>query len=109
MANIFSALSQLRSNAAPLASEIFEDIVKSKTVRIERIISQGHSSPAEGWYDQEENEWVMVVDGAGCILFEDGSEVRLNKGDYLTIPAHKKHKVSWTDANVLTVWLAVFY
>lgn len=107
--NIFSALPPFSADTARGASEIFEDILRSNTLRIERIISQGQSSPAVGWYDQDENEWVMVLEGAACILLEDGSERRLEKGDYLTLPAHTKHKVSWTDPDRLTVWLAVFY
>lgn len=101
--NIFDAL------PAEVSNEIFEDIVRTAHVRIERIISQGHSSPEVGWYDQDENEWVMVLEGAGSILFEDGRQVVLNKGDYLNIPAHCKHKVLWTDKERVTIWLAVFY
>ncbi|HRD67425.1 MAG TPA: cupin domain-containing protein [Candidatus Competibacter sp.] len=101
--NIFKSLPEDVSN------EVFEDIVRASNVRIERIISKGHSSPDVGWYDQDENEWVIVLDGTAAILFEDGREIILNKGDYVNIPEHTKHKVSWTDKNGLTVWLAVFY
>ena len=89
--------------------EIFEDLLQRDGVRIERIISKGQSSPEDGWYDQSENEWVIVLQGAGVICFEDGSEVRLEKGDFLNIERHKKHKVLWTDPDEVTVWLAVFY
>jgi cupin 2 domain-containing protein len=101
--NIFDAL------PADVSTEVFEDIVRTPHVRIERILSKGHSSPEVGWYDQDENEWVIVLDGSGSILFEDGREVVLNKGDYLNIPAHSRHKVLWTDKKGLTIWLAVFY
>ncbi len=33
--------------------EVFEQIVNSDKVKIERIISKGHHSPKSGWYDQE--------------------------------------------------------
>lgn len=92
-----------------LASEMFEEIVKTKAVRIERILSQGHSSPESGWYDQDENEWVIVVQGHGRLVFEKGGEIDLEAGDYLNIPAHSKHKVVWTEPDGVTVWLAVFY
>ncbi|MFC3153183.1 cupin domain-containing protein [Litoribrevibacter euphylliae] len=92
-----------------LSSEVFEDLIKHNDVRIERIISKGHSSPDQGWYDQEEHEWVMVLQGAGTLEFEDGSTQTLKAGDYLNIPAHTKHKVSWTDPDQITIWLAVFY
>jgi len=90
-------------------AEVFEDIVRSDHVRIERILSKGQASPASGWYDQDENEWVMVLQGRGILAFDDGSEVELHAGDYINIPAHKKHRVAWTDPDRATIWLVVFY
>lgn len=92
-----------------LVNESFQDILKSGHVRIERIVSRGHASPDSGWYDQEESEWVMVLQGSGKIVFEDGTELLLSQGDHVTIPAHLKHRVAWTDPDRVTVWLAVFY
>jgi cupin 2 domain-containing protein len=91
-----------------LKEELFEEILSSKNMRIERIVSKGHSSPKSGWYDQENNEWVMVLQGEAVIAFEN-EEVHLNAGDYLNIPAHTKHKVAWTLPEYETVWLAVHY
>ena len=92
-----------------VSEEVIEDILSSSNVRIERIVSSGHASPETGWFDQDENEWVIVLEGSGCILFEDGREVVLNKGDYINIPARSRHKVLWTDKTRKTIWLAVFY
>lgn len=92
-----------------LDAEVFEDIVKSPRVRIERILSQGQRSPASGWYDQEEQEWVIMLRGQARILFEGGNEISLGGGDYVHIPAHTRHKVTWTTPDEVTVWLAVFY
>ena len=92
-----------------IEEEIVEDLLKHDNLRIERILSKGQSSPAESWYDQEEHEWVIVLDGCGIISFEDGKEIKLCKGDYLNIPAHVKHKVKWTDPDKVTIWLAIFY
>ncbi len=92
-----------------LVNEHVEDILKTGHVRIERIVSRGHASPDSGWYDQEESEWVMVLQGSGKIVFEDGTECLLNEGDHVTIPARKKHRVAWTDPDKVTLWLAVFY
>jgi cupin 2 domain-containing protein len=92
-----------------LESEVFEEIIRSPSVRIERILSKGQSSPATGWYDQDEHEWVMVLEGSATLVFEDGTRCDLSVGDYLNIPAHTKHKVAWTDPDKVTVWLAVFY
>lgn len=99
----------LDSLPTDLTSEVFEDIVRSSQVRIERIVSKGHTSPESGWYDQDENEWVMVIEGRATLEFEDGSTCDLAAGDYVNIPAHVKHKVIWTDPDRPTVWLAVFY
>lgn len=92
-----------------LDAERFEQLVSAKTVRIERILSQGHMSPESGWYDQDESEWVVVLRGRGRLQFDDGEEVELGAGDWIDIPAHRKHRVAWTDPAVVTVWLAVFY
>jgi cupin 2 domain-containing protein len=89
--------------------EIFEQIVNSDKVKIERIISKGHHSPESGWYDQEQNEWVMILTGEAILSFADGSDITMKKGDYIAIPAHKKHRVKWTAPNVETLWLAVHY
>ena len=90
-----------------LDDEIFEQLAENENVRIERIISKGHQSPTSGWYDQEQNEWVIVLRGEAVLSFKDGSSITLKMGDYLYINAHKKHKVSWTDPNIETIWLAV--
>jgi cupin 2 domain-containing protein len=101
--NIFSSIPE------PIQEEIFEDLLKTDSIRIERILSRGQSSPAQGWFDQAENEWVIVLEGSGILLFEDGREITLTRGDYLHIPAHVRHRVTWTDPDRVTVWLAVFY
>jgi cupin 2 domain-containing protein len=103
MANLFSDI----PNDIP--EEIFEDILSTKDMRIERIISYGHRSPESGWYDQEENEWVSVLAGYGVIEFEDGRVITLQPGDNLNIQAHQKHKVKETACSEVTIWLAVFY
>ena len=103
MGNIYAEL------PIQLEKELFEELIRTGNVRIERIISKGHTSPEQGWYDQIENEWVVILEGAGVVLFEDGAEVTLHKGDYINIPSHARHKVTWTDPDVLTVWLAIFY
>ena len=92
-----------------IREEIFSELVRSDNVRIERIVSHGHSSPASGWHDQAENEWVAVLKGEAKIVFENGEEVHLTTGCHLTIPAHTKHKVTWTTPDSETIWLAVHY
>ena len=92
-----------------LPNEIFEELVKSNKVRIERILSQGHASAPSDWYDQDENEWLMVVQGQGKLEFKDGKLLELFVGDHLNIPARTKHRVAWTDPDQVTIWLAVFF
>ncbi len=92
-----------------ISEETFEDLLCHENLRIERIVSHGHTSPEDGWYNQAEHEWVLVLKGAGEITFENGSIRRLETGDHLNIPAYTKHRVSWTDPNIETIWLAVFY
>lgn len=92
-----------------LTEEIFETIVHGSNIRIERIISNGHTSPDTGWYDQEQNEWILILKGNAIITFEGGKEIRLNEGSYLDIAAHTKHQVSWTSPITETIWLAIYY
>ena len=89
--------------------EFFELLVKNDTVMIERIISKGQKSPESDWYDQEKNEWVMVLRGKAVLSFDDQTSVQLNEGDFINISAHKKHRVAWTDPENETSWLAVHY
>lgn len=103
MGNIFSSLPD------KLKHESFEELLRHKNIKIERIVSKGHTSPETGWYDQKENEWVIVLEGSGSIFFENGNEVNLKKGDYLNISAHTRHKVAWTDPDNITIWLAIHY
>jgi len=88
--------------------EIIEILQQSEHVKIERIVSTGQTSPETGWYDQPQNEWVIVLKGEAVIAFEK-KEVALKSGDYINIPAHVKHRVNWTHPRKETVWLAVYY
>ena len=77
---------------------------------MERIVSRGHASPDGFWYDQDENEWVIVLQGSAGLRFEGKEELLvLHTGDYILIPRHCKHRVEWTDTDCETVWLAVHY
>ena len=103
MKNILDAI------PADSADEIFESLIDNGSVRIERIISRGHASPESGWYDQQQNEWIMVIRGEANLVFDDGNSVNMREGDYLNIPAHCKHRVEWTAPDIETIWLVVHY
>lgn len=102
MHNIFDAIPET------LPEELIEQIAGHGDVRIERIVSRGHSSPEGFWYDQAQDEFVLLLEGEAVLAFEDGV-MRLKAGDYLTIKAHQKHRVQWTAPDQATLWLAVFY
>ena len=89
--------------------ELLQELLRSPTLRIERIVSQGHQEPASGWYDQDEHEWVLLLRGRARLEFADGSTHTLAAGDYLHLPAHTRHRVAWTDPTQPSIWLAVFY
>ncbi|MSP20175.1 MAG: cupin domain-containing protein [Alphaproteobacteria bacterium] len=100
----------LSANLAAGADERIDELVRAPGARIERIVSHGHfTSPGE-WYEQDRNEFVLLVAGAARLRFEGESNDRmLDAGDYLDIPAHCRHRVEWTDPTRDTVWLAVHY
>ena len=88
--------------------EITEILALSENIRIERIVSSGQITDKDYWYDQSENEFVMVLQGEARILFDNGKEEHLSKGDYLEIPAHVRHQVSFTSVNPVCIWLTVY-
>lgn len=92
---------------AQLAEERTTVLQAKAGVRIERIVSTGHRSPSGLWYDQDEDEWVVVLQGEAKLEFEERT-VPMVAGDWLTIPAHTRHRVAWTAPDKPTVWLAVF-
>jgi cupin 2 domain-containing protein len=100
--NLFADLTQ------DLPDELFTTLLEAANVRIERIVSQGHTSPDGFWYDQDRHEWVVVLKGAARLRFEDRI-VEMKPGDFINIPAHKKHRVEWTTPDEPTIWLAVHY
>ena len=93
-----------------LPDELVTVLAENLHVRIERIVSTGHSSPDDCWYDQDEHEWVVVLKGEGKLIFEDDAEpIHMKPGDHINIPAQRRHRIEWTTPNEPTVWLAVFY
>jgi cupin 2 domain-containing protein len=97
-------------SAPGAAEEAFSQIVAKSGVKIERIVSRGHTSPPGFWYDQPWNEWVIVLKGEAELQFEDEPATRrLALGDYVLIPARKRHRVEWTAPKEPTVWLAVHF
>lgn len=102
MTNIFSDI----PNTLP--EELFTSLLKRDNIHIERIVSKGHSTPPEQWYDQAWDEWVLVLQGQAVLRYEQNlSDLTMSVGDYALIPAHTKHRVEWTAPDINTVWLAI--
>ncbi|WP_437190751.1 cupin domain-containing protein [Planctomicrobium sp. SH527] len=93
-----------------LTVEQVDQLLQSGRTRIERIVSTGQASPDGFWYDQEEEEWVMVLKGSAKIQFQkDQRVVTMHEGDSIFIPAHCLHRVDWTSPDEPTIWLAIFF
>lgn len=91
-----------------LDAERFDALLETAGVRIERIVSTGQTTSAGEWFDQARDEWVVVVRGFAALLIEGEAEPRpLGAGDYLFIPAHVRHRVTWTTPAEPTIWLAI--
>lgn len=93
------------------STERIDELIATNAVRIERIESHGHTAPADPgtWFDQAEDEWVMVLTGAGRVLIDgEAEEIEMGSGDAVWLPAHTRHRVTWTDPHQPTVWIAMF-
>ena len=89
--------------------EITEALLSARGVRLERIVSHGQVSPPGFWYDQDEAEWVLVLSGSARLAIAGEREDRLlREGDAIFLPAHCRHRVTWTDPDFPTIWLALF-
>ena len=92
-----------------LPEELIQALLSTPGLRIERIVSLGHSSPQGFWYDQEEHEWVLLLKGAARLRLDGEEPIDLRPGAFVNIPAHQRHRVEWTDPTRPTVWLAIHY
>ncbi len=101
--NLFSAIDR------QAAEEDITTLLARPNLRIERIVSTGQVSAPGFWYDQDDDEWVMLVAGAARIEIAGEREYALSAGDHLLLPAHCRHRVSWTDPGAPTIWLAVHF
>jgi cupin 2 domain-containing protein len=89
--------------------ELSTELLWRKGVRIERIVSTGQSTPVDKPYKQEYDEWVLLVSGSAGLWIEGEGERELRPGDYVLIPSHRSHRVTWTPNGEPTVWLAVHF
>jgi cupin 2 domain-containing protein len=94
------------SHPLPLAEQ-FEILATGRNLRIERIISCGQTTPSHEWFDQDLDEWVILLQGEAILMYEDSRQSSLKAGDYLFIPAHCRHRVAFTSTEPPCIWLAV--
>lgn len=104
MSNLFDDLS------AKLPAERIDVLLSAPGIRVERIVSTGHVTPPGEWYDQDTDEWVVVLRGRARLRIASESDARdLYPGDHVLLRAHVRHRVEWTDDAGPTVWLALHY
>ena len=102
--NLFSGIPE------GLREELISPLLITGAFTLERIVSSGQATPPGEWYDQETHEWVILLKGRARLMFEEEKEVRtLQPGDYVHIPAHRRHRVEWTESAQTTLWLALHY
>jgi cupin 2 domain-containing protein len=97
--NIFAGIG--RSSGGEEVLTLWEN----RAVKIERIVSDSYSSPPGFWYDQDEEEWVIVLGGRATVEFDGGELVEMKEGDHLIIASRVKHRIHRTGPE--TIWLAV--
>ena len=79
--------------------ELFDTLAAGAgSIRVERIVSNGQVTPEGEWYDQDLDEWVVVLEGEARLHYMDGEEVGLKKGDSLFLPKRRKHRVVYTSS-----------
>lgn len=104
MKNIFADI------PGQLPEELFTTLLQHKNLKIERIVSRGHANADDQWYDQDHDEWVLLVQGEAILkLSEQRQLIKLQAGDYLLIPAGCKHRVEWTRPEIDNIWLAIHF
>ncbi len=91
--------------------EVFEEILKGGRFKVERIVSKGHVTPEGYWYDQDQDEWVMLVQGEAVLEIETEGvgAVTLNPGDFILLPAHRRHRVIFTSWEPECIWIALHF
>ncbi len=103
--NIFAT----ESLSLPEDKEFFESLCEGNNLKIERIVSRGQVSPPGKWYEQPENEWVILLKGKATLEFEKNKMAHLSAGDYLLLPAGLRHRVAFTSKDPECVWLAIHF
>lgn len=94
-----------RSSLENPTAETLTPLLQTPSLRLEQLVSHGYASPPGFWYDQPDDEWVLLLRGEATLDFGGAGLLGLRAGDSLTIPAHAKHRVESVSQDA--VWLAV--
>ena len=94
---------------ADMPDEVFQTLVSTEAVRVERIISLGHTSPAGHWLDQARARMGGGAARRGAVGVRGRRADRFVPGAFVNIPAHRRHRVVWTAPDEPTIWLAIHY
>ena len=89
--------------------EYFETLCSDQNLRVERIVSKGQVTPPDVWYDQDDNEWVMLIQGKASMEFEQGEMLHLGPGDYIFLLEVLNHRVIYTSKTPPCIWLAIHF
>jgi len=87
--------------------ETITALIRNPAFTLEQIVSRGAANPDGFWYDQDRDEWVLLLCGEAELRFESGEAIILTAGDPLLIPAHRRHRVERTSVDA--VWLALHH
>jgi len=110
VSNLFQPVPDGADGSLGSSRELCEIIASGSNWRLERIVSQGHASRRDEWYDQPWDEWVALISGRARIEFETPSRyIDLTAGDAIHLPASCRHRVDWTDPKQPCTWIALHY
>ena len=88
--------------------EVIETILEHSGCKIERIVSNGFPTPEGEWFEQNSDEWVILLSGTATIVYKEKREsVAMEQGDFLFIPANVCHRVEKVSKLPEALWLAV--
>jgi cupin 2 domain-containing protein len=100
----------LSADVNTCAEEQVTELVSGPGIRIERIVSTGHSSPPGFWYDQPWAEWVVLLQGEAELMIEgEPAPTQLRAGDHVLLRSGLRHRVERTSVSPPTIWLAVYF
>ncbi|WP_410498462.1 cupin domain-containing protein [Chitinibacter sp. S2-10] len=99
-------LNLLTSPPPDSTAECFIPLLNHPAFKLEHIISSAHASAADFWYEQAEDEWVLLLSGSAQLQFAD-EIIALTAGDCLLIPAQTRHRVA--SCSIDARWLALHH